>query len=195
MKQQYSHLEWVLYKLQLRTFLKGLWLTILLAAMPIAYAVDLPPETYYQATDSGLDDDDASSGALPIGFTFNFFGNDYTELYTSSNGYLTFSSDNQTDWSNDNIPSNTTPDNYIAPFWDDLTVLSSDKAKVYYKTIGTAPNHKMVVQFTNVYFYATNLPVGTFQVILYNPYNDNVHLLEFIYQPIVPDPKHNSVEI
>ena len=34
--------------------------------------------------------DDAMSTALPIGFTFNFFGNAYTQFEISSNGFITF---------------------------------------------------------------------------------------------------------
>ena len=35
-------------------------------------------------------DDDQVSGALPIGFTFNFYGSNYTDFYISSNGFVTF---------------------------------------------------------------------------------------------------------
>jgi hypothetical protein len=34
--------------------------------------------------------DDCVSPALPIGFTFNYYGTDYTSAYVSSNGFLTF---------------------------------------------------------------------------------------------------------
>ena len=34
--------------------------------------------------------DDQVSAFLPLGFTFNFFGTDYTEIKLSSNGFLTF---------------------------------------------------------------------------------------------------------
>ena len=35
-------------------------------------------------------DDDASTGALPLGFTFRFFGVNYTSVFVNSNGYVTF---------------------------------------------------------------------------------------------------------
>lgn len=38
----------------------------------------------------GLSDDNIV-GSFPIGFTFNFFGTDYTQFYIGSNGFLTFS--------------------------------------------------------------------------------------------------------
>ena len=34
--------------------------------------------------------DDEVSGALPIGFDFNFYGNTYSEFYISSNCFVTF---------------------------------------------------------------------------------------------------------
>ena len=33
--------------------------------------------------------DDEVSGAVPLGFTFRYFGTDYTDIYVSSNGFLT----------------------------------------------------------------------------------------------------------
>ena len=34
--------------------------------------------------------DDQMSGMVPIGFSFSFFGTEYTSLSVSSNGYVTF---------------------------------------------------------------------------------------------------------
>ncbi|HLA80828.1 MAG TPA: hypothetical protein VJP78_04240 [Thermoleophilia bacterium] len=34
--------------------------------------------------------DDASTGALPLGFSFPFFGTSYSSVFTNSNGYVTF---------------------------------------------------------------------------------------------------------
>ena len=34
--------------------------------------------------------DDCVSGALPIGFSFDFYGNTYTDAFVSSNGFVTF---------------------------------------------------------------------------------------------------------
>ncbi len=35
-------------------------------------------------------DDDNSTGLVPIGFTINFFGTDYTDLFVNNNGNVTF---------------------------------------------------------------------------------------------------------
>ena len=34
--------------------------------------------------------DDNSTGLVPIGFTINFFGTDYTDLFVNNNGNVTF---------------------------------------------------------------------------------------------------------
>lgn len=34
--------------------------------------------------------DDGYAGPFPLGFTFNYYGQDYTEVYIGSNGYLSF---------------------------------------------------------------------------------------------------------
>ena len=36
--------------------------------------------------------DDEVSGAQPIGFSFNYYGSDYTDIFISSNGFITFDS-------------------------------------------------------------------------------------------------------
>ena len=36
--------------------------------------------------------DDGSTGAVPIGFELNFFGNRYSQLYVNNNGNVTFGS-------------------------------------------------------------------------------------------------------
>ena len=71
----------------------------------IIYDIDLAFDGVIDISGSGtplgLGDDDGV--VLPLGFTFNFYGNDYTQIGISSNGYLTFGSD-LTDLSNDPIP-------------------------------------------------------------------------------------------
>jgi len=64
-----------------------------------------------------LGDNDYASVALP--FAFPFYGIIQSEVKISSNGYLTFGIDG-TDSSNDPIPSSNQPNDFIAPFWDDL---------------------------------------------------------------------------
>ena len=66
--------------------------------------------------------DDDSFGPISLGFEFNFYENTYTELYVSTNGLLTFGGGSD-QFVNHPMPRDTDPDNFIAPFWDDLIML------------------------------------------------------------------------
>ena len=162
---------------------KRIQFTLLLLVLVVGFSTvsmvqaDLPPETYYQGMDTGVNGDDVGSAALPIGFDFTFFGNTYNQFYVSSNGFISFSSIPAWIWTYNNrdIANGNLPNNYIAPFWDDTTVINGADQNVYYKTIGSAPNRQLIVQFTNVGFWSDPTPLGTFFVILHEG-NNNIQL-------------------
>ena len=110
-----------------------------------------PPETNCLGTVvvAGYDDD-SSYGPFNIGFTFNFFGNNYTQFYVNTNGMILFGA-GSSESSPATIPTPAAPNNYIAPFWDDLVVDPS--GKILYTTIGASSNRKLIVQFNNMGFY------------------------------------------
>ena len=65
--------------------------------------------------------DDSVSGALPMGFSFDFFGTGYTDAYASSNGFLTFASGSSNGCcSGQALPNPLAPNNLIAGWWEDL---------------------------------------------------------------------------
>jgi hypothetical protein len=101
---------------------------------------------------------------LPIGFTFNFFGTDHTDINVSSDGYLTFGATTG-DFSNDpSFPNPAEPNDMIAPYWDDWqTALGGD---IYYQTIGSAPNRHFVVQWQGVQHFGSTDEFATFEAIL-----------------------------
>ncbi|MEA3463031.1 MAG: MBG domain-containing protein, partial [Bacteroidota bacterium] len=107
--------------------------------------------------------DDRKFGAFPIGFDFDFYGNTYNEFFVSSNCLVMFGAGSNA-FSNVSIPDDGRPDNYIGAFWDDLMVHSS--GDIMYQTIGTAPNRKLVIQFSNMTFWTSTVLLGTIQVIL-----------------------------
>ncbi len=104
--------------------------------------------------------DDSNSGALPIGFAFNYYGTDYTTFNVCSNGWLSFTS-TATAYSNSAIPSVSAPLNMLAPFWDDLNLNAAGSGDIFYQNVGG----NLVVQWDGVMRYSTTTPV-TFQVIL-----------------------------
>jgi len=116
-----------------------------------------------------LSDDEVSS-ALPIGFTFGFYGNLYTEFYISSNGFITFTA-NSDDGCCDGqtLPDTSTPNNLIAFDWNDLD--PEDGGTMRFETIGTAPNRILIMDWDNVTHIDDVNDITTTQVKLFETTN------------------------
>ncbi len=109
--------------------------------------------------------DDNYGGPYPIGFTFNFYGNDYTEIYIGSNGIIGFDSTTMSSRFKTALPTATTPNNILAWLWDDLNPDDADNpnAHVYIDTNSS----RCIIQFVDYSEYAGNAgDVVTAQVIL-----------------------------
>jgi hypothetical protein len=107
--------------------------------------------------------DDGNVGPFPIGFTFNFYGNDFDTFRISTNGFVSFTS-SATDYSNDPLPSSGGPENLLAVFWDDMVYDESDGSEIYYYYDGT----KTVIQFNSIRRIAQfTAPFYWYQIILY----------------------------
>ena len=124
-------------------------------------------------TPISLTDDDVQ-GPFPIGFSFQFYGNNYSDFYVGSNGWIGFSSGQPTSYSATPIPDSVSisiPRNCIMLTWEDLN--PSSGGQVIYQTIGNAPNRKMILTFDNVPYFGSATTAGpiTSQVILYEGSN------------------------
>lgn len=101
--------------------------------------------------------DDAYGPAVNIGFTFQFFGTNYTQLLLGTNGVITFnlgSASGYCPWPiSANCPSASNPTNSIMFPWQD-NYPTRPPAKIWYKTIGVAPNRIFVVEFLDVQAYS-----------------------------------------
>ena len=118
------------------------------------------------STNSGLMGDDEFTGPINIGFDFPFYGMPQSQLYFSTNGLITFSAGNW-EWSGPGIPNDTNPNNFIAPYWDDLRVGSpSNGGAIYYSQFGSAPDRYFVVEWRNVQNYGSATPFS-FEAILH----------------------------
>lgn len=114
--------------------------------------------------------DDAVSAALPIGFSFNFYGNLYSSFYISSNGFIGFSSTMTHGCCNGvTIPSTGNPDNMIAFAWNDLNP-SVNGSVISYFTTGVSPSRKLVVKFNTNHYNGTAYPMRG-QIVLYEGSN------------------------
>ena len=107
--------------------------------------------------------DDSLSATINMGMSFPFFGNSFSSLKVSSNGWLTFTTTETLNRnSNTTLPSSSGAANMIAMYWDDLHTRTGN---VKYKLDG----NRFIVQYTNVgRFTPSTGHTYTFQVQLYN---------------------------
>ncbi len=142
-------------------------------------APSMPVFNWIDISGTGTDvvgslNDDNFIGPFPIGFSFTFFGNSYTEFYISSNGWISFDSsdpggtDNRT---NTALPDAGAPNDLIAVFWDDMNPddTSPGSTHVYY---GAGPGGQLVVTFERLPEFSADADGWiTTQVILYSDGN------------------------
>src|SRR5438445_6642008 len=95
--------------------------------------------------------DDDTPYTANIGFTFNFYGTNYTNVSFTPNGFMTFTAQSS-NYVNVDLtsasPSNDLP--AIAVLWDDWDTQQPYTDAVYYKTIGTPPSRQFVVQWNKL---------------------------------------------
>lgn len=107
------------------------------------------------AAPGGLDLNDGSIG-ITTPFLPTLYGSLYginsAPIYVSINGLVSFGTPlaGPTSAYNTPLPTNSAPNNIIAVFWDDLD--ASSGGHIYYAVIGTAPNRKIVIQWSNMAF-------------------------------------------
>jgi hypothetical protein len=154
----------------------------------LGYAVQAVSGTYGQITgttatltatanDGGMGGrDEGFANALPIGFTFNYNGTNYTTLGACSNGFVYFGANitgSPTFYVN-SLATFATSRPFIAPLWEDILI-----SNIQYSTTGSAPNRVFTVQWTNAQWdYAAPSAAISFQLKLYETSN----VFEFIYR-------------
>lgn len=146
------------------------------------YEVTFPSYSTAAAYNTGTvipSSDDVTHGPFNIGFTFTFFGNNYTQFYVGSNGWIGFSAGQTTGYTAAYIPNAGSPKNVIMADWEDLFPGS---ANIYYTTIGTAPNRRLVVSFNAVPHYGCRSNLHTFQFVLYE--TTNVIDINYLSKPL-----------
>ena len=123
----------------------------------------IPGVSGLQPFTSNFADDGVTQG-LPIGFSFSWLGAPVDTVYVSTNGFMGFQSAGFTAWGNDDIPDTNDPNNFIAPWWDDLVAPSTSFGS--YATVGAAPNRIFVVEARSLTAYAGSANIN-WQVWLY----------------------------
>lgn len=104
-------------------------------------------------------DDTYQYVSLP--FPFRFYGNTYTGVYVSSNGFVSFGS-GYTNYRNSCIPSTDPPNNAIYAFWADLVPTGGSNGNIYVKQ---TDNDTFVIEWHRVRKYQTT-DYQTFEIVL-----------------------------
>ncbi len=120
-------------------------------------------------TAHNLGDDAYTSVALPWSFTF--YGNSYSTLYISSNGFLSFGQ-GYSKW-HGIVPFEGAPNNQIIGLGEDLNPEGGTQGVIYSKNLGDG---RFVVQYHQVQHWASGNP-ETFQIILNN--NDGSIVVQY----------------
>ncbi|MFW5739085.1 MAG: vWA domain-containing protein, partial [Myxococcota bacterium] len=108
-------------------------------------------DIHNSGTPTWADSDDETRGSFPIGFTFPYMGTNYSNFWVNTNGFLALAgAPPDSAYTNQQLPTGGAGA-YIAPFWDDLVV----EGNVYYQTLGSAPNRRLVVQWHDARPYET----------------------------------------
>ena len=126
------------------------------------------------STLDSLNTDDVYTGVQDIGFSFTFYGNTYTKLLVSSNGYVTFDTTNAnglSPWSiNAAIPNpGTEPENAIMTPWHDSN--PGVGGVIYYGSFGVAPNRTYIVTWCSVPMFSCTSLIATSQLFLHEGSN------------------------
>ncbi len=82
------------------------------------------------ANDTAIDGNDQIFGPIDMSFSFPFYGENYGQIYVSSNGWISLHSTSETAPLNRTMPNDTEPNALIAPLWDDLRA-TQDGTVVY----------------------------------------------------------------
>ena len=132
----------------------------------------------YTPQDGILGDDDWE-GPFPIGFTFNYYGTDYTTFTICSNGFLMLGNTGNTNYGNVCIPASAAPNGMLAWFWDDLDG-GSGTPSVYWGNGVADGHHSLIVTFVDFMLFGSSYGI-TAQVILKD---NNEHQIPIPHFPI-----------
>lgn len=132
-------------------------------------------------TPSGTDWDEGYWNGIPIGFTFNYGGTNYTHFHASTNGWLTFGTAAGNNTISDPLVANNIATGakrpVVAPLWDDIS--SDNCGYLYYQVTGSSPNKILTIEwYQSQWNYNTTNCNISFQVKLYETSNN----IEFVYQ-------------
>jgi hypothetical protein len=126
--------------------------------------------------------DDWLYGPFALPFTFNFFCNDFTSIYASSNGFASFNAAAGSGCcSGQVLPTTWEPNNVIAAGWEDL--YPPGGGIIRYWTNGVAPNRRFVIRWFGIPHFSGTSPYFDcdMEVVLYE--TSNVIQINYVSMP------------
>ena len=128
---------------------------------------DGPAYNYQSFTGTALSlGDNQMSAAIPLNFTFEFFGVSYTQVYASSNGFLTFLAGQPAQAAAQPVPTAATPNALVAGWWGDLK--PNLGGTITYAVLGSAPQRTFIIQYQDIPYALLSLTAKTsFQIKLF----------------------------
>ncbi|GAA0723036.1 hypothetical protein GCM10010199_31250 [Dactylosporangium roseum] len=108
---------------------------------------------------------DEGVGQVTLPFPVTFYGQTYSSVWVSTNGFVSFTDpggahpDNRAA-----VPDGVAPAATLYPFWDDLVVDGS--ASVRTATVGSAPNRRFVIEWRNVHIFGNLSQRVTFEALI-----------------------------
>ncbi|MFC3739272.1 carboxypeptidase regulatory-like domain-containing protein [Paractinoplanes deccanensis] len=126
-------------------------------------------------------DDEAWHAVTP--FPIKLYGETSSDVWVSSNGFVTLAPEGAADYAATPIPSGNadlTPNSAIYPFWADWVI--DDQAAIATKVTGTAPNRQWIVEWRNALWFASDADRVSFEAIFAEDGS-----ITFAYDGIDPD--------
>ncbi len=116
--------------------------------------------------------DDGRWDNITLPFTFRFYGNTFNSVNISTNGWVGLGSTNTTTTGYGvALPNAAAPNNVIHAISSDLTFAgASNVAVLQYFEVGTSPNRKFIIDYSNIKFFAGTATADV-QIILYETTN------------------------
>jgi subtilisin family serine protease len=125
---------------------------------------------------------DDSATSVPLPFAFPLYGQQYSSVEITTNGYIQFAAPlGGSVFSNTSIPDASAPNAAVYPLWDDLIV--DESSSVLTSVVGSAPDRQFVVEWRDVAFLLNSSLRVRFEVVLHE---DGRILMQ--YASVDPDP-------
>lgn len=126
-------------------------------------------------------DDGHSTTAIPIGFPFSFYRMAQTQIWPDTNGWIKFDTVPTNDLYQGSLP-NAIAGTMIAGLWEDLVLQPPPASDICVRSIGTAPNRQLVIEWLDAFIFQHAAVHITFEVVL----TETTNTIDMIYNRLEP---------